>query len=306
MAVNEKGCEAIDGGCFWAEFWKSYEPIADFIGHDAFRNGALVIAAIVTLFVAIWRARIADGDKDTAIKQAETSEFGLNIDRFHRGTEMLNSTSPFMSAAGARMLGGLARNNMKEYYPLVGRILSSYIEEVSPAPDFYDFSDQELEEATFLVPPEQCAAILIELSILNERRLSKCIFPFEVIKIRRTNLAKISLQGGNFSHATFSNSEMKRMLLTNFDLSFTNFYSCNLTGAILFNCNLTGAFLHNTDLKLAMLENTDLKNVDLSAAKNLTYAQLSLAKNVDPEFLSKLKAEEEAAAAKEPNEDSPT
>lgn len=304
MAVNEKGCEAIGGGCFWAEFWESYEPLANFLAHDGFRNGALVVAAIVTLFVAIWRAKIADEDKNTAIKQAETSESGLNIDRFQRGIEMLSNTSPFMSAAGARMLGGLARNNMSEFYPLVGRILSSYVEEFSPAPDFEALSDKEFKDFTLAPPPEQCAAILMELSVMNDRRLKDAVFTHEIIKLRKSNLAKINLIGGNFSQTIFSSSYMWGMQLMSFDLSSANFYQCDLRSANLSDSDLTNAFLLRADLELATLENADLKNVDLSTAKNLTYAQLSQAKNVDPEFLAKLKADEEAAAAKATEENS--
>jgi hypothetical protein len=289
------GCETT----FWQSVWQ-------LAGEPAFRNIGLLVVAVIGVGFAFYRSVKLHQQTKTAIRQAETSEAGLNIDRFHRGTEMLSSNSPYISAAGARMLGGLARNNIKEYYPLVGRILSSYIEEISPAPDFHDYTEQELEEATFLVPPEQCAAVMIELSILNEQRLSKDIFPFEVIKLRKTNLMKIALQAGNFSKAIFSGSEMGRMLLTHSDLSFANFYQCNLRGTNLSHSNLTGAFLLHADLEFAILENTDFRDVDFSGANKLSYAQLSQAKNVDPEFLAKLKAEEEAAAAKAAEENSPT
>lgn len=301
MAAIEKGCKPAELVGYWTNHWCEVALIWSPSSWEDVRNIFIVLGGCIGLWLAGKRTFSANNQANAALKQAQTNEASHNIDRFHKGMEMLISNSPFMAAAGARMLGGLARNSMKEFYPQVARILTSYIREISPLSDDLVIALQGREHGSFVNPPEQCAAVLIELSHMNDRRISDERFPYERINLRKSNLANIELIEGNFAHTIFSSCTMRNIGLEKCDLSWVNFYQCDLRGANFTDSDLTEAFFIRADLELA-----NFKNVKLHGAKYLTYAQLSKARNVDPEFLAKLKADEEAAAAKATEENFPT
>lgn len=286
MATIENGCEAIGGGCFWAEFWKSYEPIAHFIGHDAFRNGALVIAAFVTLFVAIWRAKIADEDKKTSVKQADTSEAGLNIDRFQKGIEMIASQNRTLREAGIYLLSELAEQNMKTYYHATQTALVGFISELSV--EHLGAFNRAHKQSLILVsdPIFELVSGENELALQKLSNL-KTIAEIENIHSNR----RICINSANFCVSSLEDGNLKKMILINVNFSSSHLMNANFTGTAFNKVNFTEA---------------DLSGAIFGDNQGLTYAQLSKAKNVDPEFLAKLKAEEDEATAKSTDKNSST
>lgn len=308
MSAIEKGCEAIGGGCFWAEFWKSYEPLANFLAHDGLRNLVLIVVAIVTLFVAIKRLRIADEDKKTAIKQAVISDAGLNIDRFQKGVEMLGSAEHSIKKAGVVILGQFVKHNHLNFYDEVRDILCSFVtlnawEHVGPHGSEARASLPEIRVESF--------AALSLLSEMNSWKKSEKQHDFIYFECRYAYLNNCKLARKDFSNfslykATLYNCYFEDSDFQNADLSGGDFRSSDFTRCDFQNAKLTLVDFDSSNFFTADFENADCEGTIFDHCKNLTYAQLSQAKNVDPEFLAKLKAEEAAAAAKSDDKNWPT
>lgn len=305
MATIENGCEAIGGGCFWAEFWKSYEPLANFLAHDGFRNGALVVAAIVTLIVAIWRAQIADEDKKTSIKQADTSEAGLNIDRFQKGAAMLGDERLSVRQAGLLMLSELAQQNMREYFDITQKIICSFIKDRSREQKavFASSQDPMFELREFEDPISQDnQTAMEELSKLNELHWSQITFDNNRAKI------KVSITEANFRQANFNAMDLRFIDFSGSDftsayLNNANLSYCDLRRAIFLDANLWDSKLKNADLLWSKFTDPNDKNFWMT---DLTSQQLHEAKFVQKEFLAKLEAYEQAEAAKASDKNFPT
>lgn len=251
MVVNEKGCEAIGGGCFWAEFWESYKPLADFLAHDGLRNLVLIIVAIVTLFIAIKRLRIADEDKDILCSFVTLNAWE-HVGPY--GSEARASLPEIRVESFAAMSLLLEMNSWKK-------------------------SEKQPDSIYF-----EC----------RYAYLNNC-------KLTRKDFSNFSLYKASLYKCFFDDSDFQ-----NADLSGGDFRSSDFTRCDFQNTKLSFADFGNSNFFAANFENADCKGTIFNHCKNLTYAQLSKAKNVDPEFLAKLKAEEEAAAAKATEETSPT
>lgn len=247
----------------WNWFWHM-------LGTPSFRNGALVVAALITLGVSFWRATIADADKKTSRKQAETNEAGLNIDRFHNGASLLGHDRLSVRQAGIYMLSELAQQNMLEYSDRVQQVLCSFIRDASRV----DKSKEEKGEYKYGVDSRKKIDIdaktaVSELSTLNCKasRLGK--LGNTQFDLRDSNLQDANLKGLNLAGSRLDRSSLHLSLCQNLDLS-------NVT------CK-------EVDFKKAKLKNANFKNVNLSTCHNLTFSQLNEAINVDPDFLEELR-----------------
>jgi len=89
-------------------------------------------------------------------------------------------------------------------------------------------------------------------------------------KLQRADLDGATLQGADLRFARLDGAELQGATLTGARLD-----SASLRDANLFGATLRGASLVGTDFAGAVLRNADLAGTDLSAARNLTSAQLA-------------------------------
>lgn len=308
VSIIEKGCEAIGGGCFWAEFWESFEPLANFLAHDGFRNIMLVVAAIVTLIIAIRRANIADQDKETsrkqadiALKQAATNEAGLNIDRFQKGAAMLGDELLSVKHAGILMLGDLGDNSSSTISRNILIVLSEFVSEATNRqlilknaktvldPNFEEIISNEvqltMEELGRLNKSNRQLLPKLEFEVMIHNANLRGFLSKSVLEFRYIRLYNCQCEAAGFFHHNFENAY---------------FHGTNFTNANFENSDLSNITVINSIFTGAKLDNTNLKNVDLSNAVGLTYIQLSKAKNVNPELLEKLRLIDEKDVVQPP------
>jgi hypothetical protein len=280
-------------------FWQSVWLLA---GEPAFRNIGLIIVAVIGIGFAIYRSVKLHQQTKTAIRQAETSEAGLNIDRFQKGAAMLADREVAVRQAGIFILSALMQQRPKEFLEEVRRVLCSFINYSS-----IEYMNSFKEKPENPDTREDCLTAFHTLCLLNSLRDlapgtknvdCRNIYLF-FCKLDDRDLSSMRVFDSVLRRCTFNGS-----IFTNAILADTDFSQCIFRDADLRNSNF--GFVN---FEYANFENADCNGTIFKNCTNLTYAQLSKAKNVDPKFLAKLKADEDQAAAesaKAIEEDSPT
>lgn len=253
----------------------------------AFRNIGLLLVAIVGLGFAAYRSYHLYHQTKIGQKQSQTSEDGLNIDRFQKGAAMLGEKEDTVRAAGVFVLFELVDQNPKEYYEQVQKLLCIFIRYTSI--EFLN-NNENPSIQKYDGPPQACLVAFRTLTKVNTIRkkthglsridcrmirLKNCIFDGEYF-------ADISLEDAILEDGFFRNANF-----TEADISRSRFTCCNLSDSILVRTRF-----RNTDFRKTLFTDADCEGATFSNCKNLTYAQLSQAKNVDPEFLEELRLKE--------------
>lgn len=289
MSAIEKGCEAIGGGCFWVEFWKSYESIANFIAHDGFRNGALVVAAIVTLFIAIKRLKIADEDKRTSIRQAEMNEAGLNIDRFQNGAAMLGEDKLAVSQAGIIVLEELMNQDKSNYFHQIRKLLSIFIDDSSVR---YKTGNSFLKNRSYPRVELDCLSAFYTLCRMNSVRSELEPTGLEIITLRNIYLFKSSVSHYDLNRMRIIDATIRNCTFTGSNLTHIRAIQSDFSKSDFDSADFSNSTLREVNFLQANLKNVDFSEAEFISCRNLTYTQLSQAKNVDPEFLEELRLKE--------------
>jgi uncharacterized protein YjbI with pentapeptide repeats len=274
---------------------------------EILRNIGLLVLAVPALWLA-WRrtntasrqADIANENKETANRQQRVAERGMNVERYQKGAQMLESDELSVRIAGIYGLRELAISDPEESYIIVQSLLFAFIREKSKTrkikqPEAEDETEgTATEPATFedLSPDVQealAAAIALRQAIPNARHLEAEAQWSP--NLARANLFSAILDGANLSdanlkHANLSNAKLARASLSKADLDFANLSNANLdfanlSGAKLSKANLSNAYLADANLSGAYLSKADLSGAYLSEADlscaNLNGANLSTA-----------------------------
>ena len=84
------------------------------------RNAALVIAAPVTLLLAVWRSHVAH-------RQAGLAQRGLHDERYRTAVGMLQDEQLFARLGAIDILAQLARNYPADFHLRVARLLAAFV-----------------------------------------------------------------------------------------------------------------------------------------------------------------------------------
>ena len=276
--------------CFWG--W-----LSDGGGESnsaVLRNISFMVAGIIGLTLAGWRSLIAR-------KQDETSESGLQNDRYQKGAEMLGNETCSTRLGGIYALERLARDHPKTYHEQIMELLSSFARH--PTTDTaieIKFHDEAISKETYHVRPdvyEAVSAILrckvaqiknengsgknsgIHQTNLSVRYLKKGGLPY--INLTNVKLTGADLSDSYLSNVDFSGAELIGANLSDADLRYADLSGAELNGADLCNAELSyayliGAKLIDTKLTGAILTNVNLTNVNLTNV-NLTGAYFAYA-----------------------------
>ena len=271
--------------CFWG--W-----LSDGGGESnsaVLRNISFMVAGIIGLTLAGWRSLIAQ-------KQAETSESGLQNDRYQKGAEMLGNETCSTRLGGIYALERLARDHPKTYHEQIMELLSSFARH--PTTDTaieIEYYNKATSKETYHVRPDVYEAVSAILrckvaQIKNENGSGKNSGSFQTnlsVRYLRSegppyiNLTNVKLTGADLSDADLSGAELNGADLSDADLSDahligaklfgaklidTKLPGANLTNVNLTNVNLTGAYFAYACLAGASLLNVNLSNADLSDA----------------------------------------
>ncbi|MDA8915142.1 pentapeptide repeat-containing protein [Alphaproteobacteria bacterium] len=271
--------------CFWG--W-----LSDGGGESnsaVLRNISFMVAGIIGLTLAGWRSLIAQ-------KQAETSESGLQNDRYQKGAEMLGNETCSTRLGGIYALERLARDHPKTYHEQIMELLSSFARH--PTTDTaieIEYYNKATSKETYHVRPDVYEAVSAILrckvaQIKNENGSGKNSGSYQTnlsVRYLRSegppyiNLTNVKLTGADLSYVDLSGAELNGADLSDADLSDahligaklfgaklidTKLPGANLTNVNLTNVNLTGAYFAYACLAGASLLNVNLSNADLSDA----------------------------------------
>lgn len=218
------------------------------------RNFGLLIVAICGLLLASWRSWTAHRQADTANRQQKVfadqyrlAEKGQIVDRFQKGSAMLESNELSVRLAGIYALRELAMSDPEVTYITVQDLLCDFVREKS--------NDREPENTPLPMnkgttygpfPPD----------------LQRALDTFSWL---RDNVQDARELEENWS-AKLAGANLSKVNLFKKNLAGTNLVSANLSEARLFSANLSSASLRETNLFKAKLGNANLSKADLSGA----------------------------------------
>ena len=239
---------------------------------EAWRNIGLIALGIVGVGLATWRSILAHQQNQNAVAQRRISERGMNVDRYQKGAQMLESEELSVRIAGIYGLRELAISDPKESYIIVQSLLFAFIREKSksraPRPAVAD--DQAAGAADGHTHFEDLGPDVHE-ALDATKALRKAIPDAHQLEAEAEWLP--NLAGANLSSARLSDANLSGANLIGADLSGAHFGSADLSGANLGYANLTGAKLFHANLSDVNLFEANLSDVNLFEA-NLSGASL--------------------------------
>ena len=281
-------------------------------GSTTVRNLGIVLAGLIALPLAVWRAKAADQQArateqqaETALRQAETAQADLLNKRYQESAEMLGNAVLAVRLAGIYALQRLAKDHPDEYHIEVMKSLCGFVrnpfEGESPDPFLWTergwepkslgAEDYDLRADVQAAMDATCTRRDRELLIEQEARFQ--------MDLRYANLGGIKVLRAHLSGARLGGANLTKVIMIGWDLSDADLIGANLTRATLDGTDLSGA-----NVLLANLTGADFtggafrssaSGLDPTfaaplgrAATGLTQAQLDSA-IADPENAPKLR-----------------
>ena len=272
-------------GGFWgwlgiAWGWLRETPNGYESASTTIRNLGLFVAAPLALWLAIWRARVADRQSKTAQqqvetsqRQAETAQRSLLNEQYQKGAEMLGSDILSVRLGGIYTLARLAREHPEEYHVQIMRLFCAFVrnptmEDQKDGEDIKEtesISEQGTEEKGDEKPKlrEDVREIV---RVIRERNDAQ-------IGMEREEEYRLDLCGANLVEAYLGDANLSRAALVEARLNNAFLCGVNLTEAFLFDAELGGEYLGLLD--------ANLTGADLARVIGLTQRQLDTAR-ADP------------------------
>ena len=291
--------------------WLSGTEVGDEIGRESrsttIRNLGIVLAGLIALPLAVWRAQVADQQARAAREQAETADADLLNKRYQDGAAMLRNDVLAVRLSGIHALERLATDHPEQYHIEIMKLLCAFVRH--PVKD---------DGAPRGQVQEDVQAALSAIGACHERQLVLEAADKFWLDLHGAHLRKANLMGRNLSCAPwpdggfasqadmftfhlgpdFSEVQMQWGLLSWAQLRHANFTRAELAGISLFGADLTNASFHGADLQDAILYKAILSGASFSVnsglpAKNLKQEQLDDA-IADPEKPPKLEGVKDA------------
>lgn len=255
---------------------------------ETLRNFLLILAALLSPWLAIWRSTTAD-------KQADIAQRGLQIERFQKGADMLGSGILATRIGGIYSLERLAQNHPEEYHIQIMDLLCAFIRypRKKNADSSTEVELQTQEDDNRLEPDTQEALTVIGRRGKKQRDLERKQHDPETGEKWRLNLSKAcldnaKLDGANLESANLRNAYLRSALLRRtylmaVDMEDACLGNANLRNANLTGANLKGACLTGVELENAKLGGAVLTDADLMEVRCLTQTMLDSAAHFDDE-----------------------
>ena len=216
-------------------------------------SGLTVVVIIIALLVAMWRSMIAE-------RQTNTTQEGLQNERYKKGAEMLGSKFLSVRLGGIYALQRLAKEHPMQNHVQIMQLFCAFVCDPPKA-----------REATDLLLGKDIQTVMeaiggrskegIELENKEDFKLD-----FRSANLGRLFLKDADLSSANFESAIFSNADLWGVDLSNCQCLNVRFSNANLNGANLSDAFLEGAKFSDVLLANANLSDANLLNTDLSGA----------------------------------------
>lgn len=238
---------------------------------EAWRNLGLIALGVVGVGLATWRSILAHQQNQNAIAQRRISERGMNVDRYQKGAQMLESEELSVRIAGIYGLRELAISDPKESYIIVQSLLFAFIREksksragkpITPNENF-DGAGYRLtfyEDLSPDVYEALGATTALRKAIPDAHRLER--EAQWLPDLRSANLADAELARTDLSYADLSNAILIGANLSRAILISAVFGDAKLNQAKLDLANMTGGILYRADLRGADLWQCNVTGAD--------------------------------------------
>lgn len=233
-------------------------------GSTTISNVALVLAGVIALSLAVWRARVAS-------RQADTAQQGLLDERYQKGAEMLGSQVNAVRLGGIYALERLARDYPGQYHLQIMQLFCAFVR--SPIRGPTDLPPSGFRQDVHAIVDAICARS--EEGIAIERKVD-----FR-LDLRNADLFGVQMLSADLSNAWFHGADLRSANIADTDLTDAFFSEADLSDAQFHRVNFTRMRLWSTNLRRASLERAHLTELnfhdtDLGNA-NLVRADLSRA-----------------------------
>ena len=257
---------AIIGGgiATWLEWeWLRSSEDGKASNGDTLRNVGFIVAGVVALAFALWRALVAQSQARAAHGQTQTAQQSLLNERYQRGAEMLGSPVPSVRLGGIFALQRLAEERPEQYHVQVMRLLCAFVKD--PDGDAATYAGRQVNPIAVAQHSlrQDVQAAIEGISSILARGTFIDREPHTYVDLRGAQLSGIYLEGGDLSGADLSyadlvradlqNTKIRGARLTRVQLQDSNLRSADLTGTNMFRTNLAQADLSHATLDAAYL-----------------------------------------------------
>ena len=229
--------------------------------HEAVRNLGLVVAGMIAIPLAVWRAVVAQ-------RQAETARRSLLNERDQKAAEMLGSALLSVRLGGIYALQTLAAEHPPHYHLGVMRQFCAFVRSPPSPPN-------STAAGLAHVPGEDVRAVMDAISTRSDAGIAieqeEEGFRLDLVGV---NLSGVNLRKAKLSGVNLRKAKLSRAKLSGADLSWAELAGANLSGANLSGADLSWAYLWEADLSGAELAGAKLSRAKLSGAE-LAGASLS-------------------------------
>lgn len=250
---------------------------------EAWRNLGLIALGVVGVGLATWRSILAHQQNKNAIAQRLISERGMNVDRYQKGAQMLESEELSVRIAGIYGLRELAISDPEESYIIVQSLLFAFVREKSkpPAPEIsHDVPDSN----TTITPTSHQLLSADVVEALTAAMTVRAALP-NASKLEGNANWRPNLKGADLSRAEHSSLDLPRSDLSKTNLAGMSIFQANLSEANLYSADLSESFFISADFKNAILFDANLSEAYFSRS-NLSGASLAYAKLVNTGLVS--------------------
>ena len=235
---------------------------------DILRNVGFIVAGVVALVFALWRALVAQSQAKAAHGQTETAQQSLLNERYQRGAEMLGSPVLSVRLGGIYALQRLAEERSVQYHIQVMRLFCAFVRKPP-------FEDKEPSNSEELRPDVQAVITAIgKRSVAGQRLEAEAEFRLDLSGAHLGNADMVEL---NFARVYLLGAHLSGGRLLDANLSGADLSTANLSDAILVGADLSGAYLMRANLSGANLVGADFTDAYLTEA-NFFRAFLKVAK----------------------------
>ncbi|WP_107992032.1 pentapeptide repeat-containing protein [Breoghania corrubedonensis] len=234
------------------------------------RNVILIIGGPLTLGFLGWRSFSAHRQANYANDQRRISISGLQVDRYQKGAQLLESGEMALRVAGVLTLRELVRTDRDDTLAMVRPLLASFLR--APTPPFQDRIRPLVEvepEYIYRRKLEQEADILEALEALAASTEDDEVFarktPLPAINLREAFLPQINLRNANICRWDFTGSTLPLSSFFQALAAHARFVKADLERANFMKAMLFGADFSRADLRSALFYGADVSSAHLQA-----------------------------------------
>ncbi len=247
---------------------------------EILRNVGFLIAGVLALFFAAWRAWVAQSQADAAqgqtnaameqvnasqklVKAAQnqtaTAQQTLLNERYQRGAEMLGSNMLSVRLGGIYALQRLAEEHPDQYHMHVMRLFCAFVR------------DPVLMEQNPALSGELRADVQAVITAIGKRssagqRLEENRLDLRNARLRYADMKELNFTGANLQGAALDQSNLIGADLTGTDLAEAWLTQANLSDSVLIGADLSDARLHSANLAGADLSEAHLERAVMTRA----------------------------------------